>query len=536
MAAREMTLPPLGARLRDAGRRMGIPSFWTWWSRELDALVPAAPRAALERRRMRPVLVFAGDRVTPWRPGTVDGRPAMSAGEPVLLAGDAAQVAAAGSAALAAATAGRAGRPRVVVSLAPRDVLRKKIVLPAAVEENFRQALGYDLDRHTPFKADELYYDAVVVDRMPARGTITVDLAAARRAAVDPALRHVAAWGGDVVAVVPEPPATAALSRHNLLPLELRQARSVWRRWQFWVPLGVFLALAIAAVAIPLWQKRDYVMQLSSLADAARQRAAVSETLRTELNARVADYNFAIERKYAFPSALQAVDAVSKLLPDDTWLTQFDLKTTAKGKEIQRELLVRGETLNAGRLVQLMEESQLFTQSGQRGPTTKIQPGPGEIFDLGAQLKPRALPPPLAVLAADAGATGAPPATGTPPAPPPPAAAPATPVMPAPSAPPVAPAATATPPAGAPAPAATANPAPPVPSPAKGNAPASAPAPAPRSGSAAPAGPATTPPPEAPAPGGPVIMVPAGAANPPGPRSPVPPAAPGTVNDVGRKP
>ena len=94
----------------------------------------------------------------------------------------------------------------MVIGLSPRDVLRKKIVLPAAVEENFLQALGYDLDRHTPFKADELYYDATVVDRTPARGTITVDLAAARRAVVDPLLRHVATWGADVVAVVPESP------------------------------------------------------------------------------------------------------------------------------------------------------------------------------------------------------------------------------------------------------------------------------------------------------------------------------------------
>ena len=38
---------------------------------------------------------------------------------------------------------------------------------------------------------------------------------------------------------------------------------------------------------------------------------------------------------------------------------------------------MRGETANAGRLVQLFEESQLFAQAAPRSPTTKIQPGPG---------------------------------------------------------------------------------------------------------------------------------------------------------------
>ena len=53
-----------------------------------------------------------------------------------------------------------AGSVRVVVSLPPREVLRRTITLPAAVEENLRQALTYDLDRHTPFKPEELYFDA----------------------------------------------------------------------------------------------------------------------------------------------------------------------------------------------------------------------------------------------------------------------------------------------------------------------------------------------------------------------------------------
>jgi general secretion pathway protein L len=170
------------------------------------------------------------------------------------------------------------------------------------------------------------------------------------------------------------------------------------------VLLGV---LAIAAAAIPLWQKRQYVQELDVQTNEARGRAAVSENLRTVLNARVNDYNFALERKYAFPGALAVVDTVSRILPDDTWLTQFEIKTMAKGKESQRDVMLRGETANAGRLVQLFEESQMFTQAAQRGPTTKIQPGPGEIFDLGAQLKPQA-PPPSITTAVSVAAPAAP--------------------------------------------------------------------------------------------------------------------------------
>src|SRR5206468_5094592 len=94
----------------------------------------------------------------------------------------------------------------------------------------------------------------------------------------------------------------------------------------------------------------------------------------------------------ASPAALQVVGDVTKLLPDGTGLTQFGMKTTARGKDAHRDIVLRGESANAGRLVSLLEDSKVFEQAAPRSPTTKIQPGPGEIFDLGAQLKTLPLP------------------------------------------------------------------------------------------------------------------------------------------------
>jgi len=437
MANREQNLPSLAPRMHELARRLGLAGFWTWWTAQLNLLVPATPRAVLARRRMRTVIAFDGDHATLWRPVLDQGRAMMRAGATIPLNVDAAVVNAAGRAAVASLApmvyGGSASVQRVVVAVPAREVLRKTIELPAAVEENLLQALTYDLDRHTPFKAEELYFDAVVARRDAARGVVHVDLAAVRRAAVDPALKLVAAWGAEVAAVVPSSLDMATPSRVNLLPQAMRPSRSLWRRWQFWLPLAVVALLVPVAIGIPLWQKRDYAIQMNSLADQARAQAAVSETLRAELDGKVVDFNTALLRKFAFPSALQTLDYVSKLLPDDTWLSQFELKNVTKGKEVQREILVRGETGNAGRLVQLFEDSQHFAQAAPRSPTTKIQPGPGEVFDLGAQLKPRAAPERVALLvrepAAEAAVPGA--ATAVLPAAAVPATAPRAPQVPA---------------------------------------------------------------------------------------------------------
>jgi hypothetical protein len=213
------------------------------------------------------------------------------------------------------------------------------------------------------------------------------------------------------------------------------------------------------AVALPVWQKREYAIALLRIVDEARGQAAVSEGLRGALEKESADYNFPLERKFAFPSSLQVLDEITKLLPDDTWLTQMEVKTQARGKDAQRELLMRGESGNAGRLITLFEESKVFTQAAPRSPTTKIQPGPGEIFDLAAQLRPLERPAPAALAASPApgaaneagGAfTGSAPPTIPAAAPAPPAAAAGT------SAPVAAPAAPVTSPSTPPAPAATA--------------------------------------------------------------------------------
>ncbi len=429
-ADREFALPGAGARVRDFARRYGLYGYWQWWTRELAALVPATPRAAMQRRRMRPVIAFDGDGATLWRPDVKDGRLRMVETATLSIAGDPAKVNAEGRAAFTQSTrTGGSGSavlaPKVIISLASRAVLRKSLQLPAAVEENLRQALAYDLDRHTPFKSDELYFDAVVIERDKARGQIRVDLAAARRKDVDAAVKQVAAWGAVPSAVVPEPAASAASSRLNLLPAEMRNGYAWWKRWQFWLPIALLGAVAVVAVVLPVWQKREYAIAQNEVAAQATQQASVAEALRAQLERQVGDYNFALERKYAYPGTMQILEDVTRLLPDDTWLTQLEVRTSGRGKDMQRELLFRGESASAGRLVTLLEDSRLFTQAAPRSPTTKIQPGPGEIFDLGAQMKPLPSPAPIALAALDRPPpVTTPRAPAAPPVPPPPVAPP----------------------------------------------------------------------------------------------------------------
>ena len=180
--------------MRDSAHKLGLATFWRWWEGQLVPLVPAAPRTAVQRRRLRPVLAFESDVAVLWEPRVSDGVLAFAETERIPLSGDAAAVAQAGHAAIdrlpRRAYGGAVGPAKIVVALPRAKVLRKQLTFPAAVEENLRQVVAYDLDRHTPFRPEDLYFDAVIVGRDPARREIRVDWAASLKTVVDQARRQ----------------------------------------------------------------------------------------------------------------------------------------------------------------------------------------------------------------------------------------------------------------------------------------------------------------------------------------------------------
>ena len=380
--------------LRDAANRAGLPRFWRWWMGELAPLLPSKSLIAVQRRFARPVIELVDGEAVFWRPDFGEGTTTrLVIAERVSLNGDAASVLAAGREAvgrLAANTPGGGTAPRVLVALGAKQVLRKEITLPAAVEQNLEQTLVYDLDRHTPFRPEQLYFDAVVVRRDAQRKLLYVDWAAALKTVVDDAHRRVEDWGAVPVAIVPGPP--TARTRLNLLPNGVRPRQLHWRRWQLWAPIAAIGLFGFAAVIVPLVQKREYAIALNAIDVEARQGALAADSVRTQLEGMQADYNYILTKKYAYPNAVSVLDEVTRVLPDDTWLTQLELKTIGRGKEMHRDLYLRGESVNAGKLIALLEDSKLVEQTAPRSPTTKIQGAPGEIFDLSSRLRELPLP------------------------------------------------------------------------------------------------------------------------------------------------
>jgi Tfp pilus assembly protein PilN len=79
----------------------------------------------------------------------------------------------------------RGTRGNIYAALPRSDAFIHYVHLPLAAEEDVRAAIGYDIDRHSPFGPDDVYYDCHIVRRMPESGQLYVMLVIVPRARVD---------------------------------------------------------------------------------------------------------------------------------------------------------------------------------------------------------------------------------------------------------------------------------------------------------------------------------------------------------------
>jgi len=72
----------------------------------------------------------------------------------------------------------------------PRNLaLLRYVDLPLAVKENLHETLGYEMEKYTPFSADDVYFDCRIISEDREAGTLRALLVAAERDAIGPYIR-----------------------------------------------------------------------------------------------------------------------------------------------------------------------------------------------------------------------------------------------------------------------------------------------------------------------------------------------------------
>jgi Tfp pilus assembly protein PilN len=225
--------------------------------------------------------------------------------------------------------------------------------------------------------------------------------------AVDASLDLLMRWSLPAQAIYVSDATAAGEDPIDLMPVERRVTKLTSLRMINLGLLGLVIVLSLAAIAIPILQKRQVVVAMLPMVENAKQQATTTDALRREWDGRSAEYNFVLDKKQSIPPVVVQLDELARLLPDDTWVQQFDLR----GKELQ----IQGETASSSKLIALVESARMMSDASFRSPLTKGSLPNSERFHLAAVVKPLQAVAPVA--AATAPVPGSPAAPASAPAP-----------------------------------------------------------------------------------------------------------------------
>ena len=267
--------------------------------------------------------------------------------------------------------------PPICLRLPCSASLQVRMSLPRAARHNLSEVIAFELDRYTPFRAEQVYFS-----HRPATGEVTgeriaTDVTVVTRTAVDAALATAADLGVrpdtiDVAGATKGAAASGALQIENLAPTTGAATGRTVR-----MLAALTAALAVAAVAIPAVRAERKVAQLNYAVAHLVQRAARVAALQDQIVELRADEDFLVQRKHRAPSVSALLAEITEILPDTTWLTGM----TITGYEVQLD----GYSASASALVRLIEQSHRFRNTSFLAPVTQDPLVSKERFSIGTQ-------------------------------------------------------------------------------------------------------------------------------------------------------
>jgi general secretion pathway protein L len=346
--------------------RSSIAAFLGWWLGELGGLVPRRLRQPARRERRGSVLIFGRQKSVVLQRAGEDERVVGSVDTDApdhdqRLSQLLKQV--------------KRRRQPVTVRLSDELGLRKMLDLPLAAKDDLDQMLRLEMDRLTPFRADEVYFAHRILgsDARNRRLSVELQLApkrelervleTARRFGIVPPRIELAvgAVGGSTLNLLPGD------SVHETRENRLRRALAL-----------LSLILAVTAVVIPLQRQRATVAQLEAEVTAARAEAEEGLAMRDRLEQLTRSAQFLVADKNRQPLVVQVLDELTRLVPDQAYIIQFELR--------DQTVEIQGFAATASDLIAVLEQSPLFKAPQFRSPVTQDRRSGAERFHVSVEL------------------------------------------------------------------------------------------------------------------------------------------------------
>jgi general secretion pathway protein L len=280
-----------------------------------------------------------------------------------------------------------ANRPRtepVLLRIPAAMVLERVVNLPLAAERDLGRVLGYEMERLTPFSADEVIWDTALQARDRARSRLVVRLTMVPRAALAPLfaqLRDQSLVPEALEADLPDGVRVLRLARQATSRVAALSTRN----------LGIAAAVLLLLVLVTPFLRQS--LELADLDDRLAllaPRIAQVEQLRKRITGSGAGGDAVAAETRRLGDALEALAAITEILPDDSYLTEFTMR--------ERKMTLSGLGASAPRLISGLSADPRIRNPAFTAPVTRQEQGrigigiqeaaPRDVFSIRAELAP----------------------------------------------------------------------------------------------------------------------------------------------------
>jgi general secretion pathway protein L len=248
---------------------------------------------------------------------------------------------------------GKSSPDRAISLLLPAGtILSRTVTLPAAAASDIRQVIGYEFDRLTPFRQDEVVWSLHAMTRHAQAGTLTVELLLAPRYLFENAIEQARLSGFTVASVVSEAPDGQGVSEIPLMT-EKPPTRGRWK---------ILAVVALLLACVPFVGNLVHLLRLDHDIAGLSQGVAEAEQLRDRLRGYTAGPSAVAREEKMLGSVSRTLQALTNALPDDTFLTALHVH--------EHKVTLEGQTHESARLIGLLEHQAGFSGASFSGSVT----------------------------------------------------------------------------------------------------------------------------------------------------------------------
>lgn len=271
---------------------------------------------------------------------------------------------------------GNRGGPVIVLRLPRGMLLERQVTLPLAAERALERVLRYEMDRFTPFTANEVVYSYRILRRDQARERIVVGIALVPRGRLGSVLKMMGQL--QLTPTMLE----AAGPTGDMQRISLAAAGAGTRTWRGrgLVAVGAACAaLAVAAVVLPFWLQARAQNAVEARIAALKPRVEQAEALHKKQAALVASGNVLSAEHVRVGDALHAIATLTDLLSDDTHLISLVMQ--------KLHLSLEGHSAAAAKLLTALSADPSIRNAAFTAPVTRSQTG-DDMFSIRAEIVP----------------------------------------------------------------------------------------------------------------------------------------------------